>query len=620
MNDLMKKYIENLSAVSESTSVHITRDMRIPDAIAIIHAGAERTYALHSENDSILKQILFDRKPEELTDSDIAELIEFGEALVGPDYPISYLVNRLLHDCAVLRKDDRLIIRSAYNMGIAMFYMRLRREDRDIDLFGDKVAEYFAEAASYYDRYDEFKDPETRSFIVRSIANRRLTPEYYYTGEGKYGEYEKFLTYKRLSDEALAIFNDEKKRAENPELPWDRFVYLFTQSMTTLVSSLRSNGMSEEKYEEVAKTALAASIFVYDVEFKAFLKNAGRISPLTRYRCGAAMYHSGMIGANDFVSILIMLYKEADPNDFTSGGIFRNIRVPLYMQYYGNLMDEAGHKLYDGVIGKAASEVSAYLSSMPRNQYAAEMSLNLSEMIWYQANKGTTYRRQILEYILACHPPTYIHSHMVGRLAERMFLRLAETSPGELVGSFGVTDVGEIVRRREELGIVVRACGLYHDIGKCMIINHVGNYSRRLTDEEFAAIKVHPQLGYAILDSLGNYNDHAQAALHHHRSYDGKGGYPRDVGEVPERMRAVVDIITVADSLEAGTDNVGRCYAATKSVDTLIQELKAGSGTRYAPYVVKLFEDENFCGIMRDEIAAKRTETYYNVYTKMSKN
>ena len=49
------------------------------------------------------------------------------------------------------------------------------------------------------------------------------------------------------------------------------------------------------------------------------------------------------------------------------------------------------------------------------------------------------------------------------------------------------------------------------------------------------------------------------------------------------------------DSLDAATDNIGRCYNLAKPFRTLLEELRAQSGTRYAPNVVALFEDERFC-------------------------
>ena len=61
--------------------------------------------------------------------------------------------------------------------------------------------------------------------------------------------------------------------------------------------------------------------------------------------------------------------------------------------------------------------------------------------------------------------------------------------------------------------------GLYHDAGKCMLLSYVGQYSRRLLDEEFACIKLHPRFGCSLLENLG-MKDHALAAQYHHRAFD----------------------------------------------------------------------------------------------------
>ena len=50
----------------------------------------------------------------------------------------------------------------------------------------------------------------------------------------------------------------------------------------------------------------------------------------------------------------------------------------------------------------------------------------------------------------------------------------------------------------------------------------------------------------------------------------------------------MIYIISVADALTAGTDSVGDRYRPAKSFETLLEELRAGSGTRYAPFVVDL--------------------------------
>ena len=98
----------------------------------------------------------------------------------------------------------------------------------------------------------------------------------------------------------------------------------------------------------------------------------------------------------------------------------------------------------------------------------------------------------------------------------------------------------------------------------------------------------------------------APAALYHHCYYNGKGGYPNDVPSCPPEIKGIVDALSVADSLDAATDNIGRCYNLAKPFRTLLEELRAQSGTRYAPNVVALFEDERFCQQLAENTDAER--------------
>ena len=47
---------------------------------------------------------------------------------------------------------------------------------------------------------------------------------------------------------------------------------------------------------------------------------------------------------------------------------------------------------------------------------------------------------------------------------------------------------------------------------------------------------------------------------------------------------------------------------------TLLEELRAQSGTRYAPNVVALFEDERFCQQLAENTDAERKRVYLQVY------
>lgn len=94
--------------------------------------------------------------------------------------------------------------------------------------------------------------------------------------------------------------------------------------------------------------------------------------------------------------------------------------------------------------------------------------------------------------------------------------------------------------------------GLMHDVGKMMIAPEILNKPSRLTDEEYTAMKYHPEAGLKIL--LGSNTANAtvlDVCLHHHEKFDGSG-YPHGlVGEeigLFARMGAICDVYDAVTS------------------------------------------------------------------------
>lgn len=58
-----------------------------------------------------------------------------------------------------------------------------------------------------------------------------------------------------------------------------------------------------------------------------------------------------------------------------------------------------------------------YLFLLPQNEYANQVSNCVRVIALSGSSQDTRFYRQILDYILACHPPTYVHSMVVARLA-----------------------------------------------------------------------------------------------------------------------------------------------------------------------------------------------------------
>jgi hypothetical protein len=86
--------------------------------------------------------------------------------------------------------------------------------------------------------------------------------------------------------------------------------------------------------------------------------------------------------------------------------------------------------------------------------------------------------------------------------------------------------------------------GFLHDLGKIGVPDAVLNKPGKLTDEEYAVIKTHPDIGAGLLAAhpLGSM---ARAAVHlHHETPDGKGyphGYALDLIPTEARIIGLVD-------------------------------------------------------------------------------
>ena len=119
---------------------------------------------------------------------------------------------------------------------------------------------------------------------------------------------------------------------------------------------------------------------------------------------------------------------------------------------------------------------------------------------------------------------------------------------------------------------------LLHDVGKIGIPDSIINKDGRLTDEEFAQIKLHPLYGSRILSQIHLSPRLSLGARHHHERYDGKG-YPDGLKgeEIPELAR----IIGVADAYDAMTSK--RSYRDPMPQDKVRAELIKGRGTQFDP-------------------------------------
>ena len=123
-----------------------------------------------------------------------------------------------------------------------------------------------------------------------------------------------------------------------------------------------------------------------------------------------------------------------------------------------------------------------------------------------------------------------------------------------------------------------------HDIGKVGIPDHILLKPDALTDEEFAVIRKHPDIGADILKPIPPMRKETEIIRHHHERYDGKG-YPAGLKgkEIPRLSR----IIALADSFDAMTTD--RPYRAGMSIEKALEEIERCKGSQFDSELAEIF-------------------------------
>lgn len=123
-----------------------------------------------------------------------------------------------------------------------------------------------------------------------------------------------------------------------------------------------------------------------------------------------------------------------------------------------------------------------------------------------------------------------------------------------------------------------------HDVGKIVVPDHVLNKKGALTEEEFAYIKTHSNMGYEILKAHYQAESVAVLAHYHHEHWNGEG-YPDSLKakEIPFAAR----LLCITDSFDAMTSN--RPYRKAMSVQKAKSILEEMKGVQFDPELTDVF-------------------------------
>jgi putative nucleotidyltransferase with HDIG domain len=150
--------------------------------------------------------------------------------------------------------------------------------------------------------------------------------------------------------------------------------------------------------------------------------------------------------------------------------------------------------------------------------------------------------------------------------------------------SRGAAMLARVVGMREARVEAIRYAGMLHDVGKLGVPTKVLQKNGPLTEEELAAIQLHPMRGLEIVREIGFLDEALAGIMHHHERMDGSG-YPLGLAgdEIPEFAR----VIAVADAFDAMTSN--RSYRGARTLEDAVADLRRCAGAQFDPALVDAF-------------------------------
>lgn len=160
------------------------------------------------------------------------------------------------------------------------------------------------------------------------------------------------------------------------------------------------------------------------------------------------------------------------------------------------------------------------------------------------------------------------------------------------------------------------AGALLHDIGKLAVPEYILNKPGKLTEAEFAKMKIHPTVGGDILRRVNFPYPVEDIVRYHHEKWDGSG-YPK--GLKGEAIPLVARIISVVDFYDA--TRCDRPYRKGMTRDESLALLRSMSSTAFDPKVVEVFIEhvEEFDQLIAAEDIQEQVESEVAVHDYLTK-
>lgn len=128
----------------------------------------------------------------------------------------------------------------------------------------------------------------------------------------------------------------------------------------------------------------------------------------------------------------------------------------------------------------------------------------------------------------------------------------------------------------EAMAAQISLGGFLHDLGKIGISDNILRKTERLTEEEYAVVKTHPEVGFRLISDHPFAEAVKDAVLSHHERPDGKG-YPN--GLSGDQLSPMAKIVGICDAFDAMTSS--RPYRAGMPEEKALAILQSERGAQF---------------------------------------
>ena len=578
----------------------------------------------------------------ELTPDDIEELNRFSGKLLNMssidslDIPLSYVISLRLMKHAEEEGDAEQILRQAdYLLSASYAMLNLTKRFS----FGIRVHEEYRKAGFHAadllrpwfsaEKLKEIGDDILRELIV--IDSRFMTCLYEEIPD------DPKCCRKHLDelDRSMDLMQKPEIRALVPEYDWDYHIYRTMEYMSLIPEHNNLRGSTLKQRRRINNTCVML-LSRWDSNPEYYRQLSPRISAQLAVLRSAFL--SGRMERDEYMDALTGLYRDCEERNFPDSSVDEVhciLDIPLEYIYAlerpsGYVTKETDHPTGGGAAEPLTPEQTDHLTRFYRmiekralhaaDRYSLPFLLEFLSMLLLHFIEvpEISFMEFCLTVMGTLHPPTYVHSRMVGEISECLCRHLIRREPERLIGLNGYADAEQVLEHGEEIAGFIRNAALCHDFGKIPMIDIIFVYGRKLFDFEFELIRHHPDLGMIMISRIPSMRGYLDIVRGHHKWYDDSAGYPPGFFMEESPQQVLIDLVTCADCMDAATDAIGRSYSRGKTLDEYIAEVAEGSGTRYAPFLAEMLRESDVHADMERILRERREEYYRSAYRMLA--